>query len=88
MRMTPNVNHSRFDFNLMFLTLGIFTTEGTNTTTTTNNNNIIIIIISYAVLIANFLEFGSWDNYFGLQSPVSGLRSVTAEIPAEEIIMS
>ena len=27
--MTPKVNHSRFDFNLMFLTLGIFTTEGT-----------------------------------------------------------
>ena len=29
MGMTPKVNHSRFDFNLMFLTLGIFTTEGT-----------------------------------------------------------
>ena len=29
MGMTPKVNHSRFDFNLMFLTLGIFNTEGT-----------------------------------------------------------
>ena len=28
MGMTPKVNHSRFPFNLMFLTLGIFTTEG------------------------------------------------------------
>ena len=40
MGMTPKVNHSRFDFNLMFLTLGIFTTEGTK-----KKNNIIIIII-------------------------------------------
>ena len=29
MGMTPKVNHSRFDFNLLFLTLGIFTTEDT-----------------------------------------------------------
>ena len=29
MGMTPKVNHPRFDFNLKFLTLGIFNTEGT-----------------------------------------------------------
>ena len=28
MRMTTNVNHSKIDFNLVFLTLAIFTTEG------------------------------------------------------------
>ena len=53
MGMTPKVNHSRFDFNLMLLTLGIFTTEGTiknnnndnnndNDNNNNNNNNIII----------------------------------------------
>ena len=31
MGMTPKVNHSKFEFNLMFLTLGIYTTEGTKT---------------------------------------------------------
>ena len=38
MGMTPKVNHSRSDFDLMFLTLEIFTTEGTK-------KKIIIIII-------------------------------------------
>ena len=37
--MTPKVNHSRSDFNLMFLTLGIFTTEGTKKINNNNNNN-------------------------------------------------
>ena len=39
MGMTPKVNHSRFDFNLMFLTLGIFTTEGTKKNHNNNNNH-------------------------------------------------
>ena len=39
MGMTPKVNHSRFDFNLMFLTLGIFTTEGTKKKNNNDNNN-------------------------------------------------
>ena len=46
MGMTPKVNHSRFDFNLMFLTLGIFTTEGTKKK--------IIIIIIIIIIIDNW----------------------------------
>ena len=44
MGMTPKVNHSRFDFNLMFLTRGIFTTEGTKKYIYINIIVIIIII--------------------------------------------
>ena len=57
MGMTPKINHSRFDFNLMFLTLGIFTTEGTkknkkiNKKNIYNNNNSIIIIIIIIIII-------------------------------------
>ena len=47
MGMTPMVNHSRFDFNLMFLTLGIFTTDGT----ITKIKIIIIIIINKYIII-------------------------------------
>ena len=39
MGMTQKVNHSRFDFNLMFLTLGIFTTDGKKLFYYNNNNN-------------------------------------------------
>ena len=46
MGMTPKVNHSRFDFNLMFLTLGIFTTDGTK------KKKIIILTIITAIIIA------------------------------------
>ena len=56
MGTTPKVNHSRFDFNLMFLTLGIFTTEGiekknseknenNNNNNDNNNNNLMSLVV-------------------------------------------
>ena len=48
MGMTPKVSHSRFDFNLIFLTLDIFTTEGTKI--------IIIIIIIIRIIIIKRAE--------------------------------
>ena len=66
MGMTPKVNHSRSDFNLMFLTLGIFTTEGTN------KKKIIIMII---IIIEH--RKNSWcrkQERFNIQNVVIGYK--------------